>query len=144
MPDIVKKKTRWQIKENETFRVRFIIVDDDEGRPQVINVNVQDDKLENHWVDFNMWDYDLMMKLKRQAMRYNEEIRMFMVDSDTYNTLKIKYLLKDWSFSEGDPSMRLMHYNGVLIDESITLFNSMYPWICNVIITKMNEVLEGA
>jgi len=84
-----------------------------------------------------------MIKLRKQATQHHQESNTFYVDADLFNDLKVRFLLKDWSFGQIEPQMKLAHLNNALSDESFMMFKSFLPWIASAIIAKMNEVLEG-
>jgi len=131
------------LKDDETFRVRFILLEPENRRVLVSTLETKNEDSKEHWVDFKMWDYAMMLMLKEKATAYSPQARSFMLDSDKLDNLKIKYLMKEWSFSEIDPAMKLQHVNGILTDESITMFSNLYPVIAVNIIREMNKVLEG-
>ena len=143
MSDIKKYKSKWQKKENETFRIRFLLKEINDKRVKLALEENHNDTTKEHWVEFHMWDYETMVSLRKRATKYHQEGGSFYIDHDYYNDLKVSSLLKDWSFGELDPHMKLQHVNGALTDESIVLFRSLYPWVVSSIIQKMNEVLEG-
>ena len=68
-----------------------------------------------------MWDYEAMVGLRKKATRYHKESGSFYVDHDYYNELKVSFLLKNWSFGEIDPHMKIQHANGILTDESFKM-----------------------
>jgi hypothetical protein len=49
----------------------------------------------------------------------------------------------DWSFSEIDNKFKLLHTDGVLSDESYSVFCGLLPNIANAIVNSMNDVLEN-
>jgi hypothetical protein len=141
MADVPLHRARWQKKDGETFRIRFKTLEPEKGQV-VVSSDEATDRVE-HWVEFRMWDYDLMIKLRKQATKYSAESRTFYVDQDVFNELKLRHLLSNWSFGEVDAHMKLNHKDGVLVDESYEAFKRLYPCVSMSIVFKMNEVLEG-
>ena len=143
MADIPIYKSRWQLQENETFRIRFNL---DEVKNKRIRLHLDENKNTNtvdHWVEFKMWDYSVMIAMRKRATKYHKESGSFYVDHDLYNDLKIRSLLVDWSFAQLDPHMKIQHNNNSLSEDSFKMFRSLYPWVVTAIINKMNLVLEG-
>lgn len=144
MPDIPIHRARWQLKDNETFRIRFKVLEPESGIVKVYRSGLEtNNESYEHWVEFKMWDYETMIKLKKSSTKYHNETRTFYVDQDFYDELKIKNLMKSWSFGEVDPHMKLQHFNGVMTDESFGLIKRLYPFVVTKIIQEMNAVLEG-
>jgi len=141
MADIPVYKSKWQLQKDETFRIRFQLNETDGKRVKFV-VEESRNNVE-HWVEFRMWDYNAMVNLRKMATTYHKESGTFYVDTDKFNDLKIKFLLKDWSFSQIDPQMKLTHNKGALVDESFQLFRNLYPWVVSEIIARMNAILEG-
>ena len=142
MADIPIFKSKWQLQKDETFKVRFCL-EEIEGKRIKIHLTEKGPDVIEHWVEFKMWDYNAMINLRKRATKYDEKSGTFYVDTDFFNDLKIQYLLKDWSFGQIEPHMKLTHFKNSLSDESFQMFKSFYPWISSAIVSKMNEVLEG-
>ena len=144
MADVPNYVSRWQIKKDETFRIRFNLdeLEKEDGKFELHLTEKGGDSVE-HWFEFRMWDYNAMVNLRKKATKYHNESNTFYVDADLFNDVKIIFLLKDWSFGQIDPHMKLTHHDGRLSDESISAFKNLVPMIANSIIFKMNEVLEG-
>lgn len=142
MADVPVYKSKWQLKQDEKFRIRFTL---DEVKNKRVRFTLEEggSNIVEHWVEFKMWDYNMMISLRKSATRYHKESGSFYVDHDLFNDLKVKNLLQDWSFAQIEPHMKLQHINGVLTDESFRIFREMYPWVISAIINKMNIVLEG-
>ena len=143
MADVPVYKSKWQLQDNENFRIRF---DLEEAEKKRITLNLEESRNPNtveHWVEFKMWDYSAMIVLRKRATKYHKESGSFYVDHDMYNDLKVRSLLADWSFSQIDPHMKLQHQNNSLTEDSFKMFRSLYPWVVSAIINKMNVVLEG-
>jgi len=144
MADVPNYVSRWQIKKDETFRIRFDLdeLEKEDGKFELSLIEGGGDTVE-HWFEFRMWDYNAMVNLRKKATKYHDDSNTFYVDADLFNDVKIIFLLKDWSFGQIDPHMKLTHHEGRLSDESISAFKNLVPMIANSIIFKMNEVLEG-
>jgi hypothetical protein len=139
--DQPQRKIRWLLKPQETFRVRFAVLEPENDR---VRVTVDEDRQGiQHWAEFLMWDYAKMIELRKKSTKYQNETRTFYVDNDMLNELKLKHLLKSWSFGEVDPYLKLHHTDGVLTDESWQFIKAMYPCIVQAMIERMNAVLEG-
>lgn len=136
--------TKYEVKPDTTFKIEFGIVERD-GRYVVIRKDeVQFSKgTEPHWVLFRMWGYREELEWKNKATEYDAERRVHSMNNDVLNELKLRNLLLDWSFSEKEPELKLMHVNRILSDESIEMFFSFYPSVVRYMVDKMNEVLEG-
>jgi len=139
--DQPKHQARWLLKPQETFRIRFKVLEPESG--QVLMTTDQDSRGVQHWVEFLMWDYAKLIELRKKATKYHNETRTFFVDTDLLNELKLKTLMKSWSFGEVDAHMKLQHADGILTDESWQLVKSMYPCLIQAVLDKMNAVLEG-
>jgi hypothetical protein len=142
MADIKKYTSKWQLEPEETFRIRFNLDEIENERVKLTLYEKGPNSVE-HWVEFRMWDYNAMVNLRKRATQYHDQSNTFYVDTDAFNDLKIKFLLKDWSFGHLDPHMKLTHFQGSLSDESFSAFKNLLPWIASAIVRKMNEVLEG-
>ena len=90
-----------------------------------------------------MWNYGEELAWKDKCMKFNPDSRSFTIDSNILNELKIKNLILDWSFGEYSDSLKLLHTDGKLSDESYEIFKGFFPNIINSILILMNEVLEG-
>ena len=90
-----------------------------------------------------MWTYQEQIKWKNQSNEYNNSIKSLFLNFNKLNELKIKNLILDWSFGEYDSSLKLLHCDGKLSDESYSIFKGLYPIIANTIVDLMNNVLEN-
>jgi len=143
MADVPMYKSKWQLQENEKFRIRFNLDEAEKKRIILLLEPTSDSNSVEHWVEFKMWDYNTMVHMRKTATKYHKESGSFYVDHDFFNDLKVKNLLVDWSFGQVDPHMKLNHQNNTLTDDSFKMFRSLYPWVVSSIINKMNVVLEG-
>jgi len=144
-PKITKPKmySKYEVKPDTVFEVRFGIMMVD-GRWTVISENDAEitKGAEKHWVKFRMWNFLEEMSWKSQCMEYDMVRRVNSLNQDRLNDTKLRNLLLDWSFSENDNSLKLLHVNGILSDEGLKMFYALYPSIVRYVITRMNDILE--
>lgn len=135
--------TKYQVTKDSVFVIRFGI-DFLEQRLILIEQEQveQFPTSQSHWVKFRMWTYKQQIAWKDQCMRFNNESRSFVVDTNKLNELKIRRLIKDWSFAKHSDKFKLLHINGVLSDQSYQIFKGFYPNVINGIIQRMNRVLQ--
>ena len=134
--------TKYQVTKDSVFIVKFGIDFFDERLIVLDQMQVEDiPTSQSHWVKFRMWTYKQQISWKDQCMRFNNESRSFIVDNKL-NQLKIRRLIKDWSFAEHSDKFKLLHVNGVLSDQSYQIFKGFYPNVINGIIQRMNRVLQ--
>jgi hypothetical protein len=95
-----------------------------------------------HKVIFRMWTYDEMVELRKQATTYDALRRMHLLDSDKLDRLKVQKLLQSWTLDADNPRLHLHRVNGVLTDESWSVFKRLQPNIIRCIMDGMNHVLE--
>lgn len=119
-----------KVKEN-----RWIVIEKEK-------IDKLDKNIQKHWVEFKMWSFDEEVELKKKAMIYNESKRMHFVDHDILNEMKVRRLLKDWSFKDKNENLKIFHVNGWLVDESWGAFKNLHINICRYIIVRMNDILE--
>ena len=135
--------TRYEVTPESEFTIRFCL-GFNEGRVQVYTADsyLKQEELERHWVKFRMWKYEEELSWQNQSMEYQHQTRSFIHNQNKLNELKVRHLIKEWSFEEYDPKFKLLHVNGVLSDESYNIFKGFFPTIINNIIYLMNQVLE--
>lgn len=136
--------TKYEVTPQSSFTIRFCIGFNDDR----VNVYTEDayqtmPELERHWVKFRMWTYEEELKWKNQCMEYDFQSRSFKLNPSKLDELKIRNLIKDWSFAEHEAKFKLLHVNKVLSDESYDIFKGFFPTIINNIIFLMNQVLEN-
>lgn len=144
--DIIKKSvsySKYEVRPDSEFTIRFCLGFKDER----VVVYTEDAYLklpdvERHWVTFRMWTYTNELAWKNQCMEYDHQTRNFKLNSSKLDELKVRHLIKDWSFSEVDPKFKLLHVNKILSDESYDMFKGFFPTIINNVIFLMNQVLE--
>lgn len=140
----IQKKTKYEVTKDTTFIVEFCLIERD-GRFLVVKKEAVDTMTEAEpcWVKFRMWNYNEELTWKSQCMDFNHEIKAQFINNDKLNEKKIKELLLDWSFGEGNDRLKLLHTNGILSDESYNIFRGLFPNIASAIVNLMNDVLEG-
>lgn len=135
---------KYEVTPESEFTVRFCI-GFKEGRVQIYQEDayLKFDDLERHWVTFRMWKYEEELAWQNQAMEFQGQTRSFILNQGKLNEIKIRHLIKSWSFEEYDPKFKLLHVGGVLSDESYSIFKGFFPTIINNVIYLMNQVLEN-
>ena len=96
----------------------------------------------NHKVVMRLWSYDEMVDLRKRATSYDQAKRIHMVDQDLLNRMKIQKLMVSWTLSDDNPRLKLIHNQGVLVDESWEAVKKVQTNILQHIINEMNEVYE--
>lgn len=143
--EFIKPKvyTKYEVKPETYFYVKFGIVSQEDRWVVIDEEDVSvTKKAESHWVKFKMWNYAQELDWKNQATEFDNSKRMHTLNTDKLNELKIRNLLVDWSFAEDEDSLKMLHVNDLLCDESFKVFYSLYPGIIRHIVSKMNDVLE--
>ena len=142
-PEKPRVYTPYEVRPDSVFYIKFGVVPRD-GRMLVIpedDVDFEKDA-EKHWVKFKMWSYEQELEWKNDATEYDNSKRVHTLNADKLNEIKIRNLLLDWSFGEKEDSLKLFHINEILTDESLKVFNRLFPTIVRYIVERMNEVLE--
>ncbi|MBP5459324.1 MAG: hypothetical protein J6Y62_04085 [Clostridia bacterium] len=134
---------KYEVTPESEFTVRFC-VSFEEGRWRVHleEARYANPEYESHWAVFRMWTYPEMLSWRQQATEYDNMTGVSRLNTDKLNEIKLRRLLKRWSFEEYDPRYKLLHVGGVLSDESYSLLNGMFPTIVDNLIFMMNQVLE--
>ena len=140
-----KRKTKYEITKDSYFVVRFGLLQQDDGRFVPIKDDMVDTypESERHWVKFRMWTYREELSWKAECLEYNTATKSQFLNIDRLNERKVKCLMLDWSFGEYEDSLKLLHCDGRLSDESYSKFMGMYPSIATTIVDMMNAVLEN-
>lgn len=135
--------SKYEVRPDSEFKIEFCIGEKD-GRIVVYTKEaaIQFPELESHWVVFRMWKYEEELDWKNRCQEYDAQSRSFKTNINKLDELKIRYLIKSWSFENYDPKFKLLHANRYLADESYDIFKGFYPTIINNIIFLMNQVLE--
>ena len=139
------KRTKYEVTPATTFTVRFGLVPREDGGFYAININAAKDnpEAEEHWAEFRMWTYDEELRWKADCMEFHAPSKTQYINTEKLNEKKIRMLLLDWSFGENESRLRLQHCDGVLSDESYSIFCGMYPVIADSIVSLMNSILEN-
>lgn len=141
-----KQKSKYQISPDTFFIIRFgLYQNEEDGRIIPIRQDAVDDirNAERHWVKFRMWSYREQLRWKQESTQYHTASRSQVINQDKLNQKKIRRLMLDWSFGEYDDRLKLLHCDGILSDQSYSLFYNMYPSIASTIVDLMNLVLES-
>ena len=141
----VRKRTKYEITDSSYFIIRFGLLQKDDGRFVPIKEDAIDGiaEAEPHWVKFRMWNYGEELAWKSEFMEYNNAMKSQYLNIEKLNERKIRRLLLDWSFGEYDDRLKLLHCDGMLSDESYSVFMGLYPSIAGTIVDMMNLVLES-
>ena len=140
--DALAKPGKYEVKQDDTFRIEFTVRKSGDRWVVVGDPSDKAQDEEAHWVEFRMWTYEEDVTAKKNATMYDEKRRIHFIDHDLLNRFKVQALLRSWSFSEGNPRLKLLHVNGVLCDEGWEAFSRLYPSIIRHIIERLNDVLE--
>ena len=134
--------TKYEVTPESEFEVRFCLYFE-EGRVRVFTeeAKVKYPECELHWVKFRMWTYREELDWRKQSQEYDG--RAYRLNTDKFDELKLRHLIKSWSLEQYDPKFKLLHVGGVLSDESLDLVKGLYPSIVENILYLMNQVLEG-
>jgi len=129
----------YEITPDEDFQIDIYLQRKGKRWVVVQNEQMADEK---HWALFRMWSYEEQVQMRKDATNFDMVKRMHLVDNDTLNRLKLKTLLKAWTFDKNNQRLELNHINGVLPDEVFSRVMNLHPNILNYIIEQMNAVLE--
>jgi len=130
---------KFEVTPDQTFSFE-IILKQHKGRWIILDKDVAGSEI--HKVTFRIWSYDEMIDLRKRALIYDSVKRIHSIDNDLLNRLKIQKLLVNWTFDKDNPRLKLIHVNGVLVDESWMAFTRLSPNISERIINEMNLVLD--
>ena len=130
---------KYEVTEKTTFDVEIHMK---EGKGRWVVMAAADKESDTHKLVFRMWNYDEMVDLKKTATSYDTTRRIHIIDTDALNRLKIQKFLQSWTMDKDNPRLKLHRVNGVLTDESWTMFSKLQPNIINYIFDRMNEVYE--
>ena len=82
------------------------------------------------------------MSWKQECMEFVQSYRIFNLNTNKFNELKVRRLLIDWSFKDYGEDHKLFHFNEQLTDESMDLFFRKFnPNIIQHVINSMNNYL---
>jgi len=129
----------YEITNDEDFKID-VYLKRQEKRWTIVGSEKEAEKV--HWALFRMWSYEEEVELRKQATNFDPIKRLHLVDNDLLNRLKLKRLLKAWSFEKDNPRMELHHVNGILVDEVFARVMKLHPNILRYIVEQMNGILE--
>lgn len=139
-----KSFTKYEVSKESFFVIKFGLIQNEQRINVIPDSDVQFySEAQHHWVKFRMWNYKEQLEWKENCMKFNQQSRSFLIDSNKLNEIKIKRLILDWSFGQIDTKFKLLHCGGVLSDESYQVILGFFPVIINNIINMMNGVLQG-
>ena len=143
-----KAKSKYEIDNDTTFVVEFGVMFTDS---QIIIIpkenfseadDIADDLYEKHWVKFRLWNFMESATWKQECMDFIPAHRIFNLNTNKFNELKVRRLLLDWSFKDYGFDHKLFHINKQLTDESMDLFFKKFnPNIIQYVVNKMNDFL---
>ena len=141
-PDV--KYTKYEVSPDSEFTVKFCLGFEEDGRIMAYKEDsyLRLEGLEQHWAKFRMWTFKEELDWKSQCMEFDPVSRGFKQNILKLNEIKIRRLIKDWSFANVDPKFKLLHVDGVLSDESYNVMMGFNPVIMDNLIVLMNNVLE--
>ena len=136
--------SKYEVRPDSEFEIRFCLYFD-EGRVRVFteDAKYKFPECESHWVKFRMWTYKEQLEWKRQCSDLDMQTKSMRLNTDKYDEIKLRHLIKSWSLEQFDPKFKLLHVGGVLSDESYELLVGLFPSIVENIVFMMNQVLEG-
>ncbi len=132
-----KKYSKYEVQPNQIFCIKFALKEED-GRMIVVDYG----KGEDHWVKFKMWTYPQELEWRNQTSNFDNIHKTLVLDENKFNEIKLRNLIEEWSFSEYDDSLKLLHVNNYLSDEGFKLFMGMFPSVIRHIFSSMNYVLQ--
>ena len=141
--ELKKEKTKYEIDKDTTFIINFGVAFSDERVYIVEEKDIELFGAEKHWVKFRLWNYMEEISWRQECMDFDQRYRMFTLNTNKFDEIKVRRLLLSWSFSEHYEEHKLVHINNQLCDESLKMiFTEIYPCITRYIISKMNQQLE--
>ena len=144
---VKKEKSKYEIDKDTTFTVELGVMFNEEQIIIIPKEKFEDiDRLEvdyeKHWVKFRLWNFLESMSWRQECMEFLQQYRIFNLNTNNFNELKVRRLLLDWSFKDYGDDHKLFHINGQLTDESMNLFFKKFnPNIIQYVINKMNDFL---
>lgn len=145
---VTKAKSKYEVDNETTFLIEFGVLFTDS---QIIIIpkenfseadDIANNLYEKHWVKFRMWNFMESTTWKQECMDFLPAHRVFNLNSNKFNELKVRRLLLDWSFKDYGDDHKLFHINKQLTDEGMDLFFKRFnPHIIQHIVNKMNDFL---
>lgn len=145
---VKKEKSKYEVDKDTTFKVNLgvmfdedrIVIIPEEKFEEIDGLGVE--LYEKHWVKFRMWNFLESASWRQECMEFLQQHRIFNLNTNKFNELKVRRLLLDWSFKDYGDDHKLFHINSQLTDESMTLFFKKFnPHIVQYVLNKMNEFL---
>lgn len=145
---VKKQKSKYEIDKDTNFKIEFGIMFDDTQVVIIPKEKFEDvDKIgsniyEKHWVTFRMWNFLESVTWRQECMEFLQHYKIFNLNINKFNELKVRRLLLDWSFKDYGDNHKLFHINEQLTDESMNLFfKDFNPIIIQHIVSEMNQNL---
>lgn len=145
---VKKEKSKYEIDKDTFFLVEFGVMFTDDQIIIIPKENFEEadglavNLYEKHWVKFRMWNFLESQIWKQECMEFLQVHRIFNLNTNKFNELKVRRLLLEWSFNDYDNDHKLFHVNKQLTDESMDLFFKRFnPMIIQYVVNKMNEFL---
>ena len=145
---VKKQKSKYEVDKDSNFKVEFGVMFDDTQVVIIPKEKFEDvDKIgsniyEKHWVTFRMWNFLESVTWWQECMEFLQHYKIFNLNVNKFNELKVRRLLLDWSFKDYGDNHKLFHINEQLTDESMNLFfKDFNPIIIQHIVGEMNRNL---
>lgn len=135
---------KYQIGKDSIFYIKFGVsfIKQQQDRMIIVQYDKANQDIQNHWLKFRMWTYQQCNKF-RDLCCQQDQYRNYVYNKSKLFKMKIKHLLLDWSFKDEQPTMRLMHVNGILSDQSIDDFMRLHTNILFYVQRQLNNVLQA-
>ena len=131
---------KYEITSDARFTIDIYLKKIDD-RWVVVNKSKDKDVVKEQ-VTFRPWSFEEMIEIRKRANTYDAIKRMYWIDVDLMNRLKVQKLLQSWTFDRENPRLKLHQINGVMTDESWLAFSRLQVNVSRHIIDKLNEILE--
>jgi hypothetical protein len=145
---VKKQKSKYEVDKDSNFKIEFGVMFDDTQVVIIPKEKFEDvDKIgsniyEKHWVTFRMWNFLESVTWRQECMEFLQHYKIFNLNINKFNELKVRRLLLDWSFKDYGDNHKLFHINEQLTDESMNLFfKDFNPIIIQHIVSEMNQNL---
>jgi hypothetical protein len=145
---VKKQKSKYEVDKDSNFKIEFGVMFDDTQVVIIPKEKFEDiDKIdsniyEKHWVTFRMWNFLESVTWRQECMEFLQHYKIFNLNVNKFNELKVRRLLLDWSFKNYGDNHKLFHIHEQLTDESMNLFfKDFNPIIIQHIVGEMNRNL---
>ena len=145
---VKKQKSKYEVDKDSNFKIEFGVMFDDTQVVIIPKEKFEDvDKIgsniyEKHWVTFRMWNFLESVTWRQECMEFLQHYKIFNLNVNKFNELKVRRLLLDWSFKDYGDNHKLFHINEQLTDESMNLFfKDFNPIIIQHVVGEMNRNL---